>query len=237
MAKIKPKTTKKKLLFVISDALLSEASSALKMLFRLGSDCKEVDEKREAEGYPEAYSLEPLRAKCILELVSAVYSLQYEVLMNISSLIKKDGLTMDELADIGFFLRETENALDEARKDAKAHKELLSKVMGLRIARQSLTDPSTDTVVHGRYASASADTKIRPKMPKKGSPEYEAALDYFFVPRRAVAEGVLKIDWKGASDYLTAKAENGEKLPVGLQETYTEVTCTFVRKNKTAHNV
>ncbi len=169
------------------------------------------------------------RALDLHKLIEAVHQLVYDQLSRLNAVVKSPSTETEALVDIGYFLRELENIFDEQRKDCKSLKELASKTIGFRVAQDSLTNPDADPCVKGNFARATADVKIRPKMPAKGSPAYMAALDFFYVPRKAIADGVLKVDWKGASDYLTTKMENGEKLPEGLNETYTEVTCTFTR--------
>jgi hypothetical protein len=132
-----------------------------------------------------------------------------------------------ELADIGYYLRELENTFDSFRKESKAVRDLVSKMIGVHVIQKSVIDPDY-TSVTGKAARANPDVKIRVKTPREGTPEYAAMLKHFGI----INLGVFKPDWNRISDYATEQAMMGIQLPECLRETFTEYVCTFTKVSK-----
>jgi len=168
----------------------------------------------------------------LLSLIQHAHDKLYELTGPVLDKIKKRQYSNEELADLGFLFREMESLLDETRKDAKARKELTGKLLAFLIIAAQTEDISNPDKVRGRLATARPDVRVRAKLPKKGTPEYERALDYFYIPRRAVDEGIMKIDWNKASDFLTTLVEEGKKVPDEFKETYPEYKCVFTKISK-----
>lgn len=168
----------------------------------------------------------------MLKAVQIVHQVLYDGISSVTTEVKNLKFTNEQLADVGYFFRELETVFDECRKEVKARKELVSKVLAFKVAQNCIQDPTADPIVRGNFARACTDVKIRPKLPKKDSAEYRSALEFFDVPESVIQNGVLKLDWKTVSELLTSLMEQGKKLPDGLTETYPEYTCTFMRTRK-----
>ena len=136
-----------------------------------------------------------------------------------------DEMTPGELADAGFMLRNCERYFDDARKEVKSRKELISKLLCVQLTRRALE--GGELIARGKLASASPDTHVRPKIPKYGTPEYIRLLTWLGIPADAIEGGALNIHFNRMSERLTRLASEGKQLPEGLLPTYTESTCTF----------
>lgn len=169
------------------------------------------------------------RLRQIYTIIDILHQFVYNELSSISVRIKSRQHTNTQIADMGYFLREIETLLNETRKDVSAHLILLSKLLAYQITLNSINDTSVETIVRGKYARATADVKMRPILPKKGTLEYKAVLSLFNVPEDAVESGVLKLDWNTTSDLLTNLISEGRPLPKGLTETFPDYRCTFTK--------
>lgn len=128
-------------------------------------------------------------------------------------------------SDLGFVMREMETLLDEWRKDAKARKELLGKL----IAFEVLSDPDMKDTVQGELARGTIFLKKKLKPPKKGTVEYEKAMEYFGVPPEVTAKGLVKLDWEKTSEALTIEMEDGTKA-LGFLESFELYGTQWTRK-------
>lgn len=164
------------------------------------------------------------------DYLNEVHHRLYIQISEISDCVKKRQLANDELVDVGFLFREIESIFDELRKEAKARKELSAKVLALSVIQESVNDPEADSVIHGEYARASLSLKTRVRLPKKLSPEYYEVCEFLGVPSEVIDKGLVKLDWNGASEFATQMAEEGKRLPKGLDDTYQEYSCTYTRK-------
>ena len=137
---------------------------------------------------------------------------------------------LSEFVDLGFLCRESENLLDDWRKDCKARKELIGKIIAFEVTKSSLNDPNMNETIHGTLATGTPDVKIWAALPKKNTPEYQAVLDFFYVPRRSIDEGILKLDWNKVKELVTTLAQEGKTLPPGIGKTYPEYSTVFRKK-------
>lgn len=141
--------------------------------------------------------------------------------------------TDEELADVGFFFRETENLLDEARKECGRKKELVGKVLALRLTRKAInSDDPADLRVETEVCSATPDVKMRPNLPHKHSEKWFSLMAAFGVTREAAERGVVSFHWQRISEWLTELAARGEAPPVELELMKPEKTVTY-RKRRT----
>lgn len=153
----------------------------------------------------------------------------YEDLVSLSAMIKSGTLTREEFVDLGFLCRECSKLLDESRKDCNARQEYLGKLIAMQVTQESLTNPNMDTTVRGTLARGTTDVKTKAKLPTKGTPEYQALLDHFYVPRQIIESEVLKPDWTTIGNMVTQCMEDGKSLPPGVTDTYTVFTTTFTK--------
>jgi len=169
--------------------------------------------------------------KEFLDNVSSTYENTVEQCYRLLSLLQGDSLTEEQLCDMGFMLRETEKFLDDARKEVKAKKEMISKMLAVKITKAYMEDPSREMRARGTMATATPDVHIRPKLPKIGTPEYATLLGWLGVPDASIEGGTLSIHFNRMSEMLTRMAEEGKNPPPGLVGTYTDSNCVFRRLN------
>jgi len=142
----------------------------------------------------------------------------------------KTTMTMPDRVDTGFFMREMEKLLEEIRKDVKARKELCGSIVAMSIAKDALNNPEKwEEFVEGRFAKALPHIKSLPKIPKRGTPEYEELCEWLKVDKEL--EPFISMRWSTLCDLCTELAEEGKKLPPGIRHAYTEYTTIFRRRN------
>ena len=163
--------------------------------------------------------------------VQSLYNLVYGFLAKNNELLKSKKLNNEELCDFGFFCRELEKLFDELRKEAKARKELAGQIIAYRRAQASLSDPTIKLQVQGQFATGSPDVKMEAALPKKFTDEYYQLTDHFGVPRKVAETGVLRLDWKMCTEFLTQQMNDGKKIPEGFGKQYPRYT-TVYRKRK-----
>ena len=132
-----------------------------------------------------------------------------------------------DLTDIGYLLRECERFFDAARKEVKGKKEIISRLLALRVTKRWTEDPDTELRARGALAVATPDVAVRPKLPKVGTEEYEQLLNWLGVPAETINGGSLNIHFNRMSEMLTQMAEEGKNPPPGIVGTYTDNTCVF----------
>jgi hypothetical protein len=69
-------------------------------------------------------------------------------------------------------------------------------------------------------------------LPKKFTEDYYKITDYFEVPRAVAEAGVLRLDWKQVTEYLTHLMNDGKPVPEGFGKQY-PLYVTVYRKKKT----
>lgn len=145
--------------------------------------------------------------------------------------LQSDSLSEAELCDVGFLLRECERWLDDARKEVKAKKETISRMLAVKVTRRCIESDDAELSARGHLATATPDVAIRPKLPKAGTPEYATLLAWLGVPDASIEGGTLSIHFNRMSEMLTRMAEEGKNPPPGLVGTYTDNNCVFRRLN------
>lgn len=167
----------------------------------------------------------------VKEEVQLLYNLVYGFLSKNNELLKSRKLSSEELCDFGFFSRELEKLFDELRKEAKARKELCGQIIAYRLTQASLSDPTMKMQVQGEFATGTPDVKMEAALPKKFTEEYYQLTDHFSVPREVAASGILKLDWKRVTEFLTKQMNDGKPIPKGFGKQYPKFT-TVYRKRK-----
>lgn len=145
-------------------------------------------------------------------------------------ILKENQMSSEDMVDIGFLFRELENRLDDSRKDCKATKELIGKIICLRVAKDSLNNLDADPVVRGVLARGTPDVRRLPALPRKGTPEYVQAMKALGVQSEAaINSGCLKFDFHAIQALINECAAAGKKPPPGLDKDYPEYTTVFTR--------
>lgn len=152
-----------------------------------------------------------------------------ELMVNRAPIIERK-LDVGDLADIGYFLRELERHLDEMRKDCKARKELIARLICLHATMKMQEGEDSGRVV-GKYASANPDLGYVPVLPKRGTPEYDDLMASIGVPKEAYADGLVTPHWKHVQEWLEERAASGQDVPKGVT-TRPDYRATFHRRKK-----
>lgn len=163
----------------------------------------------------------------VQEQVHLLYNLVYGFLAKNNELLKSKKLNNENLCDFGFFCRELEKISDELRKELKARKELCGQIIAYRLVQSSLADPTIKMKVEGQFASGTPDVKMEAALPKKFTDEYYKITDYFNVPRKVAESGILRLDWKQVTEFLTKQMNEGKKIPEGFGKKYPLYTTTY----------
>lgn len=167
----------------------------------------------------------------VQEQVRLLYNLVYGFLAKNNELIKSEGLNNGELCDFGFICRELENIFDELRKEVKARKELCGKIIAYRLVTKSIEDPTIKMQAQGQFATGTPDVKMQAALPKKFTPEYYQITAFLGVPRDVAELGILRLDWKRVTEYITKLMNDGKTVPEGFGKKYPLYVTTY-RKRK-----
>jgi len=167
----------------------------------------------------------------VKEEVHLLYNLVYGFLSKNNEQLKSKKLSNGELCDFGFICRELENIFDELRKEVKARKELCGQIIAYRLIQAQLQDPSIKMQVQGQFATGTPDVKMQAALPKKDTEEYYQVTDYFNIPREVAETGILRLDWKVCSEFLTRLMNEGKPIPKGFGKQY-PLYVTIYRKKK-----
>lgn len=156
-------------------------------------------------------------------------------LLAMNDAIRKQERPPGEQADFGYWLRQTELQLDELRKEVKAKRELVGKILAANTIAANMADSSKDLTVRGEVAMAIPDMAQRISVPKHGTKEYERLARQLGVPPELIASGAMKFDFLRTSELLMSKQSTGEvgALPEGIRA-FQEYVCTFRKKGSKA---
>lgn len=152
--------------------------------------------------------------------VHLLYNLVYGFLAKNNEQLKSKKLSNEELCDFGFICRELENIFDELRKEVKARKDLCGNIIAYKLIQMSVSDPTIQMQVRGQLATGTPDVKMQAGIPEKFSEEYYQLTDYFNVPRKVAELGILKLDWKTVTEFLTRQMNEGKPIPKGFGKQY-----------------
>jgi len=167
----------------------------------------------------------------VREEAHGLYNLVYGFLSKNNQALKSKNLHSAELCDFGYICRELENVFDELRKEVKARKELCGQIIAYRLIQAHVSDPSTKMQAKGQFATGTPKVKMEAALPKKFTEEYFQITDHFDVPRKVAEAGVLRLDWKMCSEFLTKQMQDGKQIPKGFGKQY-PLYSTVYRKRK-----
>lgn len=169
----------------------------------------------------------------IKENLERVVTEMHGCLYRLDQAIKRQDLDDTEKVDVGFLCREFENELDEMRKEVKARKETIGRLIALIVTRESLENPERARGnMRGSLAIAVPDVQMRPRMPKKGTPEWKQLCRTFGLSEEAIEAELFSPHWVHFSEHLTDLAAKGEPIPDGLLGTEPQPQCTFRRRKQ-----
>lgn len=165
----------------------------------------------------------------LLQDVQDLYHKIYDFIARTQSRVNKIEDPIEDLVDIGFFFREMGKVLDECRKDCQGRSDLIGKIIALYVAKNALNDPdSWKGVIHGRYASGSPDLKQAPKLPKRGTEGFDQLMQFLGITKEQ--SEFLSFRFSEMRALISDKVERGEKLPPGVDATFSEYSTTYRKK-------
>jgi hypothetical protein len=152
-------------------------------------------------------------------------------MMEIMDQVGKQAYQADaDLVDLGYIFRTSKDLLEDWRKVAHKSEEKCGFVLGYRVAERSLTDPNTETTVHGSLAYANTDLNYIVSLPNEGSDDYIAVMAELGVPKEVALTKRVKLDYRKTQEYITNLVADGKKLPSWCKQPYPNYTAIFVKK-------
>jgi len=176
---------------------------------------------------------ETLQLMALLEDTRLLHERVLTAMRLVAAKINTPDLPMQDRVDMGFICREMEEAFDELRKDAAAHKQLCSKSICLIHVERAIANPerATDKCT-GTLATGVSDVKQCPNLPAKGSHESDTFLRELYIPDKVIEAGWIKPDWKAVQEGVTELMAQGKRLPPGISHTFPEYVVTYRRRRK-----
>lgn len=147
--------------------------------------------------------------------------------LELTDRMKAKSFEQADLADLGYLFRELEREQDDARKEAKARRELATRLMCIAYVNTPEGLASTEDVIKGELATATLDLKMMSILPKKGQPEYYILGEHFGMTPDLLETGLFKFDWVAVQDYVSRCMEDGLPIPPGLGKKYPDYRATF----------
>lgn len=166
--------------------------------------------------------------------VEDLYAVLYTYASDIGDRVKKTEFDLETLVDLGFLLRVMEHKFDELRKDLKARKEIVGKLVAYVAYQNALAADANgtkvDMTVRGQLAIGIPEQRMSASPPKKGSPEYNTFLRSLGISEEMIKDQILVPAWKGIETLVSKLTMEGRKLPPGLGKTYPQFKTTFRRQ-------
>ncbi len=155
---------------------------------------------------------------------------------DILDLIKSESYTPVDGCDIGWCFREIENYADELRKEAKARKELIGRLLAFRVTQDAMNDPDLLSkegalTIRGRFCSGTPEVKQQGAQPKRGSEDYVKLCNFFGITDDALIEsGTVQFSFNKLGDLVSGLMVDGKQLPPGITKTYPLYSTIFRTK-------
>ena len=200
---------------------------------------EEEDDEEKIEDVPDVPDLPPVvfefaeKAKEVRRIHKELYSSMTDLISAMKS--KPVQLTDEELADIGYLLRNTAKVLNDLRIECNAKKDYIGKYLCAKLVIESVND-SEELKIKGMLASAAAKMDQKPKLPKTGTKEYAIMLKHFGVSDEAIKAGIFNAHYPRVGEYITRLAQNGKNPPPGILNVVTLWTCVFRSRTRKKRN-
>jgi hypothetical protein len=168
-----------------------------------------------------------------LDVAKSVVSLHREITEKMQKLKQVISMTknMEELADIGLCLKDSQSYLDDLKSDNFKLLEVVNKVIGALWVQAGVDEPiRTDCVTASPKLQICATVPSRHKQPE----EYAALMQHFGVAEEYwnTPKGTppaIQIYWPGFVEYTSMLAEQAKPLPPGIDpsKTYSVYNVTY----------
>ena len=143
------------------------------------------------------------------------------------SLISDSPPSEADLVDYGYLSRELENMLDDLRKECKARKETVGKILANRVTKRVLADPTLKLYATGYFARASPQAGAIPMLPKRNTPEYTELLNRLGFSGHAVEHGLATFNYRRLCEWIAEANSSGNPIPQRLVRSLPNPHCIF----------
>ena len=187
-------------------------------------------------------TVRPVRELCAYGVRAVEIRERSEVLMRDIAALMQDSVAdfaggkvpVEDCADLGLLFRETESFLDEARKDCKARKEFAGTIIGGVAARMAQRGDleKAGSSVYGSICTALPILKVGLSPPKEGTPEYDATIKHFNLPKELIDSGALQFHYVKYNEWVNSLLEVGAPLPPGVSKNAYPIYGASFRRRK-----
>lgn len=132
-----------------------------------------------------------------------------------------NSMSLGELVDLQFLLREVADRCDDIGKECRKVQQDAAKMTCILWTAKSLSGEISGDVVRGDLASGSPHVGQMANIPAKNTEEYKQLMVALKCPEDLIESGVLKVHWPALCDQLQALAAQGRPLPRGLDPSKT----------------
>lgn len=170
------------------------------------------------------------RGAALYHRVLDMYHEVYTYIGEIGQDVQKGGrgLSIENMTDIAFIMREIGDMLDDCRKETERRQELLCKLLAAIATRRE------EENTHGIYATGTPKFGVIAIPPKRGTPEYVEFMKSMGIPQAVIDMDVFRPYWKGVCALASQLATDGKKLPEGLNNTQPNFGMILRRRNDCA---
>lgn len=147
------------------------------------------------------------------------------LLRSLAFQVKNEELSLTELVDIGFLLREIEDLLDEMRKDVKAHKEMIGKVACYQLALEDKTSYKGTLAI----GTVKIDYYSSIPHPDRDPVGFKNVCKWFGIDIGTSPNGSVRLHWPAMKKHITKCIEEGGELPPELSDVKSDLGMTYRR--------
>jgi hypothetical protein len=144
-------------------------------------------------------------------------------------------LSMEELADLSYMLRELSKLADDIKKESFNLKGLAEKIACVLWVNMHMNEPEGADPIRTELCTATPHVQQRASLPnQKANPkEYALLMDWLGVPKTIVEQDLVRCHWPSFQERIHQLLEQGKPLPAGVnvERVYDEYSL-IVRKKK-----
>lgn len=167
------------------------------------------------------------------EKATQYFAESYAFLRDILAFVQENGqhAPLPDLVDMGFFLREFSDKMDELRKETNARLELIGKLIAMRRSMEVMVDDSLSLSIRGEFATGIPEVKRRPITPKPGTPQFRKLMEFLGIDPDAEGASALTFHYTRLGDLITRRIESGHDIPPEIVTSTPVYTTEYRRKH------
>jgi len=161
------------------------------------------------------------------------------LLDEVTEMIMSESYSRQDQVDLGWIFRELENLCDDMRKDSKARKMNIGKLLAFRLVSETLAEEEDELHVtedsgraEGVYATGTATMSMKSPLPKPPTEEYTNLCRFLGVDEDWIESGIVGFRFQNLGKLVTRLTEEGQPLPPGISKTFPEYSMTFRTRKK-----